>query len=265
MRAGGLIHEGVPLAHCCVLNNSLAALKVIIDCGLSLETVTAKCRLTVLQEAIERELFSIFQLLVTAGANVKVSWPEYAYSRTALHVACQLGNIHMVKVLLNAGMDVRARDKLNMSPFSVAAQSPNGSNVLQLLIDRCRVDLNERSALLRTPLHLACAASQAASVAVLLNANADIDVRDRNLHTPLMLACWSRFHDGIKKLLDVVADPNICSRDGSSPLAVAVRNNDVQAIELLLGDVRVNIEERSLHLSTPLLLACRFGSLDALR
>jgi hypothetical protein len=48
-------------------------------------------------------------------------------------------------------------------------------------------------------------------------------------------------------------------------VAIAVRNNDAEALDILLENSAGLIEERTVHQNTPLLLACRWGRMDALR
>ena len=60
------------------------------------------------------------------------------------------------------------------------------------------------------------------------------------------------------------ADSTVRSSVNSSAVSIAIRNDDAEALEILLQHNATLLEERTLHHCTPLLLACRWGSLSAL-
>lgn len=77
---------------------------------------------------------------------------------------------------------------------------------------------------------------------MILDLGANVNIRNLNGETPLIEESRVGHQEGIKMLLrrdDV--DLQAKSRDGSTALHVAARNNQLQAVDLLLQDRRINI------------------------
>jgi ankyrin repeat protein len=106
-----------------------------------------------------------------------------AQVNTELFHTCRTGDIETVRVLLERGADIEARDSDNW-----------------------------------TPLHVACAWGHLAVTRLLLDAGADMNVRDNDGHAPLNVACI--FHNAriIRLLLERGVDVNIRDNWGKSPL-----------------------------------------------
>lgn len=261
----GMVHNGVPILHCCVFNTSTAALKIALEIGVPTEITTQECRLTALQECIDKGLSSLLQMLIKAGASLNVLWPEYAYHRDVFLTTCLHANVNIARLLLGAHANTTRRDDLHMGPVSLASQaSLHAASMIDFLFDRITCDVNERSKLHRTPLHLSCGKGLSESTCALIKHHANVNSRDRNLMTPLIVACSARAHDCMRALLKAGADVHAASRSGSTALSEAVRNDDPQAIKILL-EHGASVEERGLHMCTPLLLACALASYNALR
>lgn len=110
--------------------------------------------------------------LVDHGANVEEKWG--AANRTPLHLACELGHVGVVRVLLKKGAQVSSRTLFGL-----------------------------------TPLHVACERGLAEVVRVLLQHGASLGGgRISRVETPLHIACWQGNTDVVKLLLQSGADAN---------------------------------------------------------
>jgi hypothetical protein len=71
--------------------------------------------------------------LIARGANVN---HKFRYDRMPLSFACDRGNVEIVKLLLDAGADVNARDTFYNASALVWAQQKNHTEILKLLMAR---------------------------------------------------------------------------------------------------------------------------------
>ena len=58
------------------------------------------------------------KLLIDAGANIEA---KDCLGNTPLHFACRIGNIECVKLLVNAGAEIEVKDHFNKTPIDVAS------------------------------------------------------------------------------------------------------------------------------------------------
>lgn len=194
--------------------------------------------------------------------------------QTALHLAIRRGQLHMVRLLLEAGVDVNIPFK-DLLPLHLAIRcvQPRDSNLAEPLAmdcaERCRrvaegaewddalvkllcehcINVDSVTPSGQRPVHLALSAGLY-SVALLLCSKAPdssyVDCADASGTTPLHLACMHSkqgTHSGsrptqlqvIRKLLEMGASVNARTNNrGSSPLSFAILNDDLEVVSLLL-------------------------------
>jgi ankyrin repeat protein len=102
---------------------------------------------------------------------------------TPLHYAARVGHAEMAKVLLDAGADVNAKDKSDMTALQMAA---NKETVEVLLAHKADAGVKDKSG--RTPLHFWAMLGNRAVVEMLLAHGADIHAKDKGGRTPMDLA-----------------------------------------------------------------------------
>lgn len=92
---------------------------------------TALCMAGALKKAHETECRELVRILITSGADPKAQ--DALRGQTALHAAAMANDVEMVKIILDAGVDVDIRDVHNTTPLHVALARGSKSCVGLLL------------------------------------------------------------------------------------------------------------------------------------
>jgi hypothetical protein len=118
---------------------------------------------------------------------------------TALHIAAAAYQTEIVRELLVAGADVRARNRRGQEALHAASIGSPGS-------------------LRWNP------SSQQATIIVLIEAGADPNVMDKSGVSPLHKAVRTRCAAAVRTLLNLGADPTRPNKNGSTPTLLAIEN-----------------------------------------
>jgi hypothetical protein len=134
------------------------------------------------------------RLMIAQGVDVNEIDRGY-YSRTALHVAVERNNLKMVKILLNAGADLKIRDQYQNTPL----MSINWSTTPEIIqtFTQYGADLNARNRSGQTALMNATRVGNIKAVQALLESGADVLIRDDFDNSALDMA----YADNIKQIL----------------------------------------------------------------
>ncbi|KAI9774704.1 MAG: hypothetical protein M1839_001665 [Geoglossum umbratile] len=189
------------------------------------------------------------------------------YGRTPLSYAVWIGNVAVVELLIKAGARADSKDEIGGTPLSYAvcngyrevielllkgetqadlediskellfsAAEKGHEDVVRLLLDTGKTDLDARDNGGRTPLSLATKYRHGAIVKLLLaTGKVDVDARDNGGRTPLSLAT-EYGHGAIVKLLLATGKVDVDARDkcGWTPLSWAIEKGRKNVVELLL-------------------------------
>jgi ankyrin repeat protein len=117
---------------------------------------------------------------------------------TALHVAAAAHRPAMVRVLIERGAEVGARNRRGATPLHYAADGSPGASRWN-------------------------PAGQAATIALLIAAGADPNAIDKDDVTPLHRAVRTRCAAAVAALLEGGADPRRTNKNGSTPAMLATR------------------------------------------
>jgi ankyrin repeat protein len=162
-----------------------------------------------------------------------------ASGRTPLMQAAAFGNIETLRVLLDAGAEVNARNRADATALLWAAGDPEKA---RLLIER-GADVKLQSKQGRTPLMVAASRPANSSVvALLLAKGADPRAQDRLGTTVLSLACRFGDLESVKLLLRAGAEPNVPDSLGRTSLSAAAVGGNPEIVRLLIqhgADVHV--------------------------
>jgi ankyrin repeat protein len=116
------------------------------------------------------------QMLIVAGANVKATTRLGSY--TPLYLASQQGHGTIIQALIKAGGDVKAGTPNGTTPLMVAAASGE-IEAVRVLVDN-GADVNARDGVrLQTPLMYAAASNRAAVIAFLASKGADVKATNK--------------------------------------------------------------------------------------
>ncbi|PVD20041.1 hypothetical protein C0Q70_20535 [Pomacea canaliculata] len=142
------------------------------------------------------------------------------------HVACAIGNMQIVEMLLKETDDV----------------------------NDCTIQGN-------TCLQLAAAKGHAQIAQCLIQSAAEVDMRDSNEMTALHHACAGLHHGCVQVLLQGGADPHSTDKSGKTPLFYAAHRGDVNICKLLI-DKGADVNAGDKIQMTPLVIAAREGNRD---
>jgi len=165
------------------------------------------------------------------GADICPEPDRGTVQDSALHVAVQLGNEEVVRILLVAGADTEARDLDETTPLLHAAERGDVA-VIKLLLG-AGADVTARNRGGGTPLHVCVQRRDNEEVVgLLLDAGAAVSATDAAGLTALHVACAGRSHERTVRLL-LAAGASVESpegRDGSTPLHIAAGRGDYKVL-----------------------------------
>ncbi|XP_004535206.1 L-asparaginase [Ceratitis capitata] len=151
--------------------------------------------------------------------------------RTALHLACNQGNLSVVNHLLMNGVSVHIRDHYDRTPL-LEAIAGDHHEIIQLLIN-CGAHLTGSSRVIGEQL---CAAAARGSLLRLKSykvAGADLAQPDPSGRTALHLAALHGHSSLVRYLLDIVDNPSVKDMLELTPLDYAEKGGSQEIIQLL--------------------------------
>jgi len=166
--------------------------------------------------------------------------PGYQFSgKNALHVACQSGSSEMVKLILDAGVEVneRTEEGEGMTPLQYAIfKSSVPAEVIRILLDH-GAKVNAKGPNGAMPIHFAILRSgdetESLKIAkILIEHGAELDPEKEENSTALRASMHNRA-DMLELVLKNGAEPNKHSKDMKYPIHYAVYNGDLKSVKLL--------------------------------
>jgi ankyrin repeat protein len=224
------------------------------------ETVTLKaddCLL--LFWATENGYEAVVRLLLERGVDIEAKNRD---DQTPLSLAAVAGKESVARLLLEKGADIGARSEKFQTPLSIAAFEGHDA-VIQLLLSK-GADIEAKDNWNRTPLSLAAAAGQESVVQLLLEKGADIETRDKRGWAPLSIAAFEGYDAVVKLLLAKGVDIEAKDHWNRRPLSLAAAAGMVAVMHLLLAN-GADMEARDQWDWTPLGSAAEKGQADAVR
>ncbi|PSK36102.1 hypothetical protein B9Z65_5917 [Elsinoe australis] len=239
--------------------------------------------------AVEAGLTSVIEFILSRMTDPRTILRNMYHSGASLlDRAAVLGRCPILRLLLHHGMDAETPSEYGMTPLHWAAKSPFVEAV-QMLLD-AGADAQARDRIdEQTPLHEAAKSGHIEVMALLLTKATDADPHDKHGLSPLHFADWDDNSEIITRLIEAGADvnslnkdktqqgylqivstllsfgcdPNIRGRRGLTAVAHAAINDHIKVLRAL---IQANAD---LHLSdllgnNVLLITAGFGSASAL-
>lgn len=150
---------------------------------------------------------------------------------TPLMIAVAEGHKDVVRLLIERGANVNARNKLGRTPIMFAARY-GYTEIVQLLAD-AGAELNAIASDM-TPLMAASMEGHTETVKKLISLGADVNVLNSVNDDALQLAVEKAHHDVAKTLLENEALPNRQNTNGVHPLQMAIFKRDDTMVNILL-------------------------------
>ena len=159
---------------------------------------------------------------------------ENSKGTVAIHYASFLGNIDIIKYLINYGADINAitYNKLDVIHYAAQGNQPN-SLVYFYIFHRNKINLEKKDKFGSTPLHWASYSSAAEMAMYLIYFNANINQQDDNGNTPLHIAVIKNNYKMVQKLLQKGALNNIKNKQHQTAKDIALKSKLTNIYELL--------------------------------
>ena len=172
--------------------------------------------------------------------------PNFSHPANDIHQAVQEGNLSLVKqIIANQPESVFLKDPKGMTALHTAARSGNIA-IMALLVD-VGMDVDISSSNRETPLHSAASAGKRDAAAWLIAKGADVNARNKADYTPLIFAAMGGYADLTELLLKKGADPNHQNIYSHTPLVMAAGWGRIKLMKLLCANGAV-IKKKDLNL-----------------
>lgn len=235
-----------------VANEKLEEVKSLLIQGAEVDHVNAM-GLTALQYACNHSSKEMITLFISQGANWAVIDEENGFS--LLHTAASKGYFWLVKLLIEKGLDVNARDKQGNGPLFRAGNKheigtfliENGADpkmendhgispfnskaaAFDYIKDPKKKDEGQRS----DNIFEAIEKKDLTSIALLTAKKCDFNQFNEEGKTPLICAVENNYAEIILLLVKNGANPNLTDRDGNTPLSLARQLGHKKIEEILI-------------------------------
>lgn len=164
-----------------------------------------------------------------AGANVNLR--DEQSGTTALEHAVKNANQEMVKLLLQSGANVNAKNENGTTVLMMLDDDATSDLVWDLINAGADVNLKDNSG--NTALMQTATENNSEVLKALLDAGADVNAKNETGRTALMQAASEGLVNNVRLLILAGADINALDEDDDSALALAAEDNHAAVVRLL--------------------------------
>lgn len=166
-----------------------------------------------------------------------------------------------VRLLLSRGAAINVKQADGRTPLYQAATLASGNSILRLLIDK-GADANPATAAGQTPLMAAAVRGDVDAMRLILGKNVNVNARNGAGATALMAAAANGNPRAVQLLLEKGADPNLVNKRKESALANAATTGVEETVKLLL-DRGADVNARDDRGYSPLMYAASSETMPA--
>ena len=202
-----------------------------------------------LADAAEQHDQGRLQALLEQHAEINAAQPD---GMTALHWSVYLDDLDTAKRLLKAGANVKAENRYQVTPLSLACTN-GAAAMVELLLD-AGADPNTTLRGGETVLMTAARTGKPACVQALLARHADVNAKERRGQTAIMWAASEGHAEVVDLLIKAGADFTTPLDSGFTPLFFAAREGRTAAVRVLLkagADVNGTMQPRKANGKSP--------------
>lgn len=164
------------------------------------------------------------EILLAEGAKVN----SRIRGTSILHVAVIFNNEDVVRMLLDEGANVHAKDEAGRTPLHCASTQKCGTSKIALMLLDHGADPNDQAFNKMTPLHMAVISKNTSVITVLVKKGASIHAKERTGYSSVRIALRSSSAEVLKALVSTDYDfTSACdwNSDGMTPLHFAAKRN----------------------------------------
>ncbi|RYP64442.1 hypothetical protein DL771_008746 [Monosporascus sp. 5C6A] len=192
---------------------------------------------------------AVLKLLVEKGAQLEARDND---NKTPLMIAAQNGHEAMAKLLVEKGAQLEAKNNNGWTPLMFAAGQ--GHEAMAKLLVKKSAQLEAKSNNNKTPLIVAAQYGQKAVAKLLVEKGAQLEAKDKDGWTPLMFATWQGHEVMAKLLVEKGAQLEAKNKYDWTPLMVAVQYGQ-EAVAKLLVEKGAQLKAKNNNGWTPLMFA----------
>ena len=251
-----------------LLGGNSQYIKTLLEAGADVNTFDERTEYTPLMLAAQNGDYKSVKTLLDAGADVERK--KDLFLTALIYAACnKMRNVECVKLLVQAGADVYARNNMGRCPLLLAALAGNYTIVEFLLLKGNNVDACDSQG--RSALSLACVAGCDQIVKLLMESGASVNFASDKGMTPLMHAANKGRMKCTKILLEAGADISLCDNYGNNTImwATTCNNHDISCVSLLkqAGAVFTAQDLNAMNSfdDTPLMYASHNGDIKSMK
>ncbi|XP_074649135.1 uncharacterized protein LOC141904445 [Tubulanus polymorphus] len=204
--------------------------------------------------AIRQNKPDVVQLLLKHGCKI-------SENLFALQIAAHSGAFECVKILTKLGASLEPTLEHGLTPVMAAVKGGDFHEIVEYLIKKgCDVDVTNHSG--ENALHFAARHGHVNCVKVLLREHADLYATTNWGYTPLKIAVAQNQIDVIELIMS--KNTFYKFRQDKSLLHCAARYSHLEAIDILMGNHAVSIEQKNASNQTPFLVAVYHSRKDSM-
>ncbi|MCJ1261200.1 Ankyrin-2 [Lobaria immixta] len=204
---------------------------------------------------------AVVRLLLNRGADLEattlqeVAWsgrkavvaplvplPTFDLATTTLQEAARGGHEDVVRLLLNKGADLEAKNSLGWTSLHLAARHGHEATV-RLLLEK-GADLEAKNSIERTAVQEAARHGYEAMVQLLLEKKAELTAEDSDGDTALHLAARGGHEVVVRQLLDKGGELEAKNSDGETALDLLARGGHEAMVQLLLLEKEAELKAK---------------------